>query len=259
MGICKNVGCANETKKNNVYCSLSCRNYYVNKFIRDYSKNGDAITEKHKKGYIIKRCKNPSCDLEIPYKQRRNIFCCNSCAASVTNLGKIKSSETIVKVKKTWENKEECNRTIECKNCKCLIKTKLRKTFCCLQCKKDYQRKNMDEFNKFKQDTLFKFSLNQYPDAFDFSLIKKYGWYSPSNKKNNIGGVSRDHMLSVRGGFELGLDPFLLAHPANCRLMIHGENISKNKKSIITKDELEELITLWGIKDKLSTMKRLDA
>lgn len=43
-------------------------------------------------------------------------------------------------------------------------------------------------------------------------------------------------------GFHLGIDPFLLAHPANCELMIHNKNISKNKKSSINLEELLERI-----------------
>jgi len=54
--------------------------------------------------------------------------------------------------------------------------------------------------------------------------------------------VSRDHMLSVKEGFELGIDPKLLSHPANCELMVHNDNISKNKKSSITLEELLERI-----------------
>ena len=64
----------------------------------------------------------------------------------------------------------------------------------------------------------------------------------------NLGGVSRDHMLSVRDGFNKGINPKLLAHPANCRLMIHNENISKNKKSILTENELLIRIEEWDKK-----------
>ena len=108
-----------------------------------------------------------------------------------------------------------------------------------------------DKFLNYKSDTSFKFSLNEYPDEFDFDLIEKYGWYSPSNsKKPNIGGVSRDHMLSVKEGFKFGIDPKLLAHPANCQLMVHSDNISKNKKSSLTLDELMVRIDEWVLKYK---------
>ena len=49
MGKCKN--CGDETKKNNVYCSYKCRNIYVNKNLRDYSKNGESLSKKQEKKY----------------------------------------------------------------------------------------------------------------------------------------------------------------------------------------------------------------
>jgi hypothetical protein len=54
--------------------------------------------------------------------------------------------------------------------------------------------------------------------------------------------------LSVREGFEMGIDPQIISHPANCRLMIHNENISKNKRSDITIEELLEKITIFESK-----------
>ena len=55
-------------------------------------------------------------------------------------------------------------------------------------------------------------------------------------------------MISVREGFELGIDPSLISHPANCRLIKHTDNISKNKKSILTLDELIERIKIFNSK-----------
>ena len=76
----------------------------------------------------------------------------------------------------------------------------------------------------------------------NFSLVREHGWYSPTNKNDNLSGVSRDHMFSVREGFEMDIDPKIISHPANCRLMIHTDNISKNKKSTITIEELLDRI-----------------
>lgn len=52
-------------------------------------------------------------------------------------------------------------------------------------------------------------------------------------------------MFSVKEGFVLNVDPEIMKHPANCKLMIHSENISKNDKSTITLDELLERIKQW--------------
>ena len=100
----------------------------------------------------------------------------------------------------------------------------------------------------YRNACAFKFALNDYPEEFDFGLIEKYGWYSPSNKKNNLGGISRDHMYSVKEGFENNVNPDLLSHPANCKLLIHNDNVSKHKASSITLDELKERIASWEAK-----------
>ena len=83
-------------------------------------------------------------------------------------------------------------------------------------------------YRQYRQACLFKFSLAAYPEEFDFELIKKYGFYSPKNKKDNPNGVSRDHMYSVREGLANNVPPWILAHPANCRLMLYLDNVSKN-------------------------------
>lgn len=94
----------------------------------------------------------------------------------------------------------------------------------------------------------FHFNLNDYKDEFDFDLIKKYGWYSPTNKKNNLEGISRDHIYSVNDGFVNKIDPKIISHPANCRLMIHSNNNIKNRNSEITIEDLLEKIKQWNVK-----------
>lgn len=246
MKKCKNIECDNEIIEKRVYCSLTCRNIYVNKHIRDYKKTSDGfkkVRKEKEKEYLKspKECKE--CDKIISYKKRRNSYCGSSCMAKHTNKEKEytwgdKISEGLKKYSISIGNHVGLYKLI-CNHCETEFEYKRKeKKYCSDKCRIEYGRRNMSEYQKYKQDTSFKFSLNDYPDEFDFDLIREYGWYSPTNKKNNLGGVSRDHILSVREGFELGIDPFLLAHPANCRLMIHTDNISKNKKSDINFKEL---------------------
>ncbi len=94
----------------------------------------------------------------------------------------------------------------------------------------------------------FNFNLKDFPNEFDFSLIEKHGWYKPANKGNNLYGVSRDHMISVRYGFDNNIDPKILSHPANCKLLPHAENHAKHTKNSITLEELEIKIITWNIK-----------
>lgn len=257
---CKNVECEKETNDKNLYCSLTCRNVFVNKYLRNYDKYSNTCKQK-KDEKEIEYFKNPkicpSCNKIIAYDVRYNTYCNSSCQASITNAKREYTwSDSIKKSihKYLIENgiKKEGQIGVyekECLNCKTTFLHKRNEMkYCSPNCTKEYRRRHMDEYQKYKQDCLFKFNLADYPNYFDFSLIEKYGWYSPTNKKNNLEGVSRDHMLSVREGFELGIDPKLISHPANCRLMKHTDNISKNKKSVITVEELLEKIKILNKK-----------
>jgi hypothetical protein len=98
MGKCKNIECNNETIGKRVYCSLTCRNVYVNKYLRDYSKNGAGISGE--KGYYENPKKCLKCDSILKYEQRRGDYCGHGCAASVNNIGRIYSLETREKIAK---------------------------------------------------------------------------------------------------------------------------------------------------------------
>jgi hypothetical protein len=114
--------------------------------------------------------------------------------------------------------------------------------------KRQIHPSQIQTFEAYSYACRFKFSISQYPDWFQGAseLIKQHGWYSTpgSNKsgEKNTKGVSRDHRLSVSDGYRLGVDPSLMSHPANCRLVTHVENQRKNSKSEITLDQLKEEI-----------------
>ena len=44
---CKNIECQNETTGKRVYCSLTCRNIFVNKYLRNYDKVSDNFKQKN--------------------------------------------------------------------------------------------------------------------------------------------------------------------------------------------------------------------
>lgn len=115
---------------------------------------------------------------------------------------------------------------------------------------RDYSevRKNRSALENYRADCAFKFNLSDYPDEFDFTLIESYGWYKPKNRGNNLTGVSRDHIISVRYGFDNQLPAEHLAHPANCVLMKHGENVSKGKKIGMSYEDLLKRIEAWNNK-----------
>lgn len=100
----------------------------------------------------------------------------------------------------------------------------------------------------YRADCNFKFSLNDYPTEFDFTLVEQYGWYKAKNRGDNLTGVSRDHMVSVRYGFDNNIASEIIRHPANCMLMQHNKNSSKHSKCSILLDELLTRIKEWDIK-----------
>ena len=268
MGKCKN--CGEETKNNNIYCSYKCRNIYVNKNIRDYSKLiNNNIKKRNKK--IKEYYKNPKkckeCGKVIPYNKKENMFCERSCSASYTNKkrkgtyeynlteeGKkvlIESANKnfhidkvpLLKIKKYYEKPKKCL------NCNSILEFRYRnRIFCNIGCKKEYYRKNRTDVENYKKDCQFKFSLKNYKNEFDFKLVEKYGWYKAKNRGDNLDGVSRDHMYSVMEGFRNGIDTKIISHPANCKLMIHNKNVSKHDKCTISLEELKNRIIKWNLK-----------
>lgn len=213
----------------------------IKKFIEneyEYARSSD---------YLIFECEKCGNDFKKQKKFLKSIL--NGTSKSVINFcsRKCEVEARIIDVK------------INCSECNLIFKTKphlMRKSksgnmFCSKPCSAKYNNKkrekkvNVSEYESYKQKSNFDFSLDNFQNEFDFSLIIKYGWYSPTNKKNNLNGVSRDHMLSIKEGFKMGIDPYIIKHPANCRLMKQTENSSKNSKSTITLEELLKRIKFF--------------
>lgn len=108
--------------------------------------------------------------------------------------------------------------------------------------------KAMLDLQNYRLACRFCFNVYDFPDEFDLSLIEKHGWYKAKNRGNNPTGVSRDHIVSVRYGFDNQVDPNIMSHPANCCLLSHASNVSKGKKCSISIDELVERIDFWNRK-----------
>lgn len=153
----------------------------------------------------------------------------------------------------------------ECAYCgKIFHSTKVHQKYCSKECgnnakiKKYYKEKfenitNNEKkgkfiYNVYRKQCVFKFSLNSYPEEFDFSLIKENGWYQAKNHGDNLCGISRDHMFSVKCGFEYMIDPYYISHPANCQLLRHNDNASKHANCSISKEELIEKVNKWNLK-----------
>lgn len=256
MGKCKN--CDGETKNNNVYCSYKCRNIYVNKNLRDYSKVSKTLRERTRRSYKPKKCKN--CSKDIKYEKRGNLyFCSRSCSTSYSNKQRnynpkftkegLESIRLSNRERTINERIEYYSNIKRCKVCnKMLPFNKRFNTFCNIKCKNNFYENTKSEYELYKSRSKFKFNLLDYKDEFDFSLIEKYGWYKAKNRGDNLNGVSRDHMISIKDGFKMGIDPKIISHPANCELMRHSNNSSKCDKSSITIEQLKNKIKDWDKK-----------
>ncbi len=137
-----------------------------------------------------------------------------------------------------------------CRYCKkVFVASKESKGFHSVSCSTAYYNKkrgaNATPFRKYKQECKFRFNIFDYPKEFDLDILKKYGWYQPSNRGNNLNGVSRDHIFSIREGFRLGINPALISHPANCQLVRHHENNMKKTRCDISIKELCQKVKAW--------------
>lgn len=257
---CKNVECNNDVKKGRVYCSLTCRNVYVNTHLRDYSKNGKGLREAC--GIESEYLKNPKkckqCGNPIEYKKRWNKFCGSSCGATHTNKNRCKSvyvrqSETMKRLGYISPKRLNDERVAylkapnKCINCNSNLPFNKRTyKFCSQECRSLWSRD--DSLQSYRLQCKFNFNLSDYPTEFDFGLVKEHGWYRAKNRGDNLYGVSRDHIYSVKDGFLNNINPLIIAHPANCRLMLHSDNVSKYTDSGITIEELLERIKEWDKK-----------
>lgn len=266
MSKCKNIECNNETENNKIYCSLKCRNIYVNKYVRNYDKVKENFQIKRNDAEI-EYLKNPKfcmqCGEIISYqKSLINLnFCNHSCSTKFGNKnrkgikynlssnGKKILQESAFKNLNTKYIKEKeiyYEEPKYCLNCNSILEFKHRnRIFCNVDCKKEYYSKNKEDFDLYYSLSKFKFNLKDFNEEFDFNLIEKYGWYKAKNNGDNIDGVSRDHMYSIKEGFRKLVNPLLLAHPANCELIINKYNQSKSDNCSLTLEELLKKIEIF--------------
>lgn len=171
--------------------------------------------------------------------KRENKFCSRSCANTRNHSKSTK--------KKISESTKKGKTKYYCDNCK-KEKRNRGKYGLCRSCSLEFRRLTMDSYQKYRLQCKFNFALSDYPDEFNFSLIKKNGWYKASNHGNNLNGISRDHIVSVFYGYQNNISSEIIKHPANCQLLMHNYNSSKHKKCDITIEELYDKIRTWNKK-----------
>lgn len=249
------------------YRSVSCRAFRL----------GLKVIKPHRKDIL---CKNCGKIINKTLSDEKK-FCNRSCSGQYNNKGRKLSEDTKNKIRiknlgKTYpnrirkekivtENKKICIKIVYEKN-SCEINNdktkkiiqhkeiKLRKCRFCKEEKLMLKHKIICEecgikyYKHYRPLCEFDFKISKYKEEFDLSLVNEYGWYSPTNKRNNIDGVSKDHTYSVKDGFINKIDPNIIKHPANCKLMKHIDNNKKKTQSLITLDELLMKIKIWNQK-----------
>lgn len=206
------------------------------------------------------KCENCNCEHDGKYASGR--FCCLKCARGSSTKAKrqeinarvsitLKGRKLTEEHKKNLERANNFNRKEKikktCPNCNkdFLCRPSDRRKFCIESCKLKHYIDNANPKMLYRQQCKFDFDVRTYPNKFDLTLLKTYGWYRPSNRGNNLSGISRDHRLSVLDGYILGISPELMKHPANCQLLLHTKNQQKNRKSSITYEQLLRDIHNW--------------
>ena len=196
-------------------------------------------------------------------KNEQTKYCSRSCGALTTAPGRKHSEETKRKISLGIKNSEyvknltQTTYTYVCQYCDKEFESnqKKKRKFCSRSCTRKGQIRIIlpddGSFKKYSLDCHFNFNVYKYPDKFDLKLLEKYGWYKTKRKDDpteNLNGVSRDHMISIREGFKNNIPPEIISHPANCQLMRHIDNNRKNTESSISLSELKESIKNWDKK-----------
>ena len=243
---------------------------YIFKNKETKEKNKKHLENKWKHFIVIcckcgKEIKIKECNIDKP--KREKYYCSKSCANGHiwTEESKLKQSNSIKKLIREGKApgylaKHKNAKLVEdsykyCINCNKKIYGK-HKIFCSKECRHNYRTKDYTNYQKYHLASQFTFSLNDYPLEFEFSLVEKYGWYKAKNHGNNLNGVSRDHMFSIKEGFLQNIDSKIISHPANCKLMRHNDNVSKYKKCSLTLVELINKIEEWN--NKYASVAQLD-
>lgn len=217
----------------------------------DYDKISAKLKEYHKKvkdDKIAKYDENPKicrCGAIIEFKKRENLYCSRACG----NIYRQYKDETRMKISSALVGRGK-RITSTCERCSAEIVSHRKRLYCSVQCSNKSRPKRLSEEKRnslsyYRTICSFNFSVYDYPEEFDLKLLNDHKWYKASNRGNNLYGVSRDHLVSVKYGYDNGIDPKIISHPANCQLLLHSDNVKKGSKNSIELTELLNRIEEW--------------
>jgi hypothetical protein len=105
------------------------------------------------------------------------------------------------------------------------------------------KRQSIDIINSYKQYRKaceFKFAL-----AYESGILGYELFANNNYKLSDTVALHRDHMISVSYGWKNNISPDIIAHPANCQILLAKDNIKKQAKCSLTPQALEERIKNW--------------
>lgn len=212
-----------------------------------FKKNNERKTEKARIVYDLNPNKCNHCENILSFEKRSNKFCSQSCAATYNNLNSDENrrfgpAKEVFTMRDKYLRQKRNKWRLDivgaysklyynnCAECGLLSISKSQRKFC---------NDHSDKYShKSRAKYWFSFALHDYPDLFDFELIKQHGMRTNAS----IGGVVRDHKVSVADAIKHNYDPYYIKHPLNCELMLNSENAKKHKKSSITYAELVAMV-----------------
>jgi len=273
--LCSCIYCRKEVSNKGIFCHVDRTHLGKTQYSSGNHGKYHLLTERaeeRKRLKTIEYNKNPNrcteCNNILDFDSKDSKFCSRSCSAKHNNRTRIESGYSMsLETKKKISEKLSGRTYVErheisgvCALCGTefsyiKIGNKARK-YCSKSCSSKVSASNRyeklrhtkTELQNYRRDCEFRFNLKDFPDEFDFGLIEEYGWYKASNRGDNQNGISRDHMVSVRYGFDNNIPPEHISHPANCQLLPHQINIKKNKGCSITYEHLLERIKEWDLK-----------
>lgn len=112
---------------------------------------------------------------------------------------------------------------------------------------RNYYRKTgrsiTDEKKRYFKDASFKFKTIDYRTP-GFELLETYK-FLPGHLQGKEPHLNRDHMVSVKYGWDNKIDPNIISHPANCHLILARDNQRKGSNCSISLDSLLNRISIW--------------
>ena len=240
------------TNSRSKFCSLACSGV-----ARGRQKHETSLTAYHQTPKLCLLCSSP-----IRYEAKENQFCSSSCSAKhnnalMTSASRQKQqtslrlyfeskpkkprvtaqlSKSVAKQNKPVDPYQETQYSYSKVHlCICEV---TKKSFYSQYWRRYSSEAALLERKRYRYACDFTFSPYN-PQLLGYDILLKNGLYHP---RKNLTGVSRDHRFSVADGWSKRVEPSVMSHPSNCRLILHSDNNSKKTKSEISLQQLYDLI-----------------